>query len=134
MLGIALAAGTVWGVFPLAVHTLVLAWATVFGPRYQPYGWLYRRFVRPRLGAQEHTEDYRPLRLATALGLALAVIGLISGLLGITIVYYLVVGASLVLALIHAIRGVCLGCRLYDHAAEVRARVNDELREVSVRL
>lgn len=134
MLAIALALGTVWGVFPLAVHTLVLAWATVFGPRYQPYGWLYRRFVKPRLGEQVQAEDYRPLHLATAVSLVFAVIGLISGLLGISVVYYLVVGASLVFALIHAIRGVCLGCRLYDHATELRARVNDELRETSVRI
>lgn len=134
MLLAALIAGNEWGVFPLAVHTLVLAWAVVFGPRYQPYGWLYRRFVLPRIGEQSQSEDYRPLHLATALALALSLIGLISGLLGMTIVFYAVVGGSLVLAVIHAVRGVCLGCRLYDQASEVRARVNEELREVSVRI
>lgn len=134
IMALALASGTAWGVFPLAINTLVLAWATVFGPRYQPYGWLYTRVVKPRLGENSTVVDYRPLHLATALALGLNLLALISGLLGMSVVYVLVVGAALALALLHAIRGVCLGCRLYDQAQVMRTRVNEELRDVSVRL
>jgi hypothetical protein len=45
---VVLVTGSVW---LLAAQAVVFAVAAVFGLRYSPYGWLYRRLVRPRLGS-----------------------------------------------------------------------------------
>ena len=42
-----------------------------------PYGLLFRRFVRPRLGPPAELEDARPPRFAQALGLAFALVGVV---------------------------------------------------------
>ena len=48
VLAVVLVTGSVW---PLAAQAVVFAVGAVFGLRYSPYGWLYRRLVRPRLGS-----------------------------------------------------------------------------------
>ena len=53
VLAAVLLTGSVW---LLAAQALVFAAGSVFGLRYSPYGLLYRRLVRPRLGPPPELE------------------------------------------------------------------------------
>jgi hypothetical protein len=77
-----------------------------------PYGLLFRRFVRPRLGPTE-LEDARPPRFAQAVGLAFAVLGLVGFVTGVTPLALVATAFALVAAFLNAAFGVCLGCELY---------------------
>ena len=64
VLGLVLVTGNGW---LLAAQALVFALGAIDQP---PYGLLFRRFVRPRLGPPAELEDARPPRFAQVVGLA----------------------------------------------------------------
>jgi Ca2+/Na+ antiporter len=78
-----------------------------------PYGLLFRRFVRPRLGPPKELEDARPPRFAQLLGLTFAVAGVIGFALGSNLVGLTATALALAAAFLNAAFGVCLGCELY---------------------
>lgn len=96
-----------------AVQTLVFAAGALLGPQRQPYGWVYRQWVRPRLAPPEHTEDANPPRFAQAVGLAFGVTALLGFALGGPAVTFVALGSALVAAILNAAFGLCLGCELY---------------------
>ena len=78
-----------------------------------PYGVLYARLVRPRLGPPAELEDTRPLRFAQAVGLVFTAVAL-AGLAESTGLVTLVATAfALAAAFLNAAFGVCLGCEAY---------------------
>lgn len=121
-----LAAALVLGPGPglplLVVQTVAFAAGALLGLRYQPYGWVFRRFVRPRLAPPAGLEDERPPRFAQAVGLGFAVVALAGALLGSGILFSVAVGFALVAALLNAVFDLCLGCELYllGRRAQVR--------------
>jgi hypothetical protein len=78
-----------------------------------PYGDLFRRFVRPRLGPPAVLEDARPPRFAQGVGLVFAVLGVVGFLTGSDLLALTATAAALVAAFLNAAFGVCLGCELY---------------------
>lgn len=96
----------------LVLQTAVFALGSLVGLNAQPYGVLYRRFVRPRLGAPAELEDPRPPRFAQTVGLVFAVAGLV-GLLVAPALFYVAVGFALVAAVLNAVFDFCLGCEVY---------------------
>ncbi|MER6126271.1 DUF4395 domain-containing protein, partial [Streptomyces sp. NPDC001795] len=68
----------------LAAQAGVFALGAVLGLRWSPYGWLYLRLVRPRLGPPQELEDERPPRFAQAVGLGFAAVGAAGYLSGAT--------------------------------------------------
>ncbi|MEN3537455.1 DUF4395 domain-containing protein [Microbispora sp. ZYX-F-249] len=78
-----------------------------------PYGLVFRRFVRPRLGPPAETEDAAPPRFAQAVGLGFAVVGLIGFAAGITPLALGATAAALLAAFLNAAFGFCLGCETY---------------------
>lgn len=117
----ALLLGPRWGLVPLAVQLLAFGVGAIFGPARQPYGVLFRRFVRPRLGPPAALEDPLPPRFAQAVGLGFAVIALAGALAGSEPVYLGALGVALVAALLNAVFDFCLGCELYLRLQRVRA-------------
>lgn len=97
----------------LAIQTVVFAFGAVIGMRQHPYGWLFRRFVRPRLGPPAELEDPAPPQFAQAVGLIFALVGSVGWLLGAPIVFYVAIGCALAAAFLNAVFGVCIGCELY---------------------
>lgn len=97
----------------LVVQTLAFAAGAIFGLARQPWGWIFRMLVRPRLGAPSELEDERPPRFAQAVGLAFAVVGLVGVLLSAPALFYVAVGFALVAALLNAVFNFCLGCEMY---------------------
>lgn len=112
---------------PSAVAAVLLAWQVVafavgalVGPAQQPYGQVFRRWVRPRLAAPTELEDPAPPRFAQAVGLVFALVGLAGLLLGVTAVAYVAVAFALAAALLNAAFGFCLGCEVYLLALRLR--------------
>lgn len=113
LLLVALALGPGAGVWVLLVQGLAFAAGALLGLKYQPWGWVFRVVVAPKLGAPEELEDSRPPRFAQLVGLLFAVAGLAGGFAGIAALFYLATGFALVAALLNAIFDFCLGCEMY---------------------
>jgi hypothetical protein len=97
----------------LAGQTLAFAAGAIFGLQAQPYGWLFRRFIRPRLAPPSELEDQAPPRFAQAVGLIFALVGVLGLLTGISVVFYIAIGAALGAAFLNAAFNFCLGCEMY---------------------
>ncbi|MFF1630770.1 DUF4395 domain-containing protein, partial [Streptomyces sp. NPDC058272] len=74
VLAVALITGSAW---LLAWQTLAFALGAAGGVTRSPYGWLFRKAVRPRLGPPKDFEAPEPPQVAQAVGLVFAVVGLI---------------------------------------------------------
>jgi Domain of unknown function (DUF4395) len=110
VLAVVLVTSSVW---LLAAQAVVFAAGSVFGLRYSPYGLLYRRLVRPRLGPPAELEPETPPRFAQGVGLAFAVIGVAGYASGLTWLGVAATAAALVAAFLNAVFGFCLGCEMY---------------------
>ncbi|TDW19100.1 DUF4395 domain-containing protein [Kribbella kalugense] len=110
LLALTLIFGSPW---ILAVQTLVFAVAVAFGVQASPYGQVFKRLIRPRLGRPKELEDAAPPRFAQLVGLAFAVVGLVGYLTGATVLGVVAVGFALVAAFVNAAVGLCLGCEAY---------------------
>ena len=97
----------------LAVQTLVFASGAILGLQAQPYGWLFRRFIRPRLAPPSELEDQAPPRFAQAVGLIFAFVGAFGLLTGISAIFYVAIGAALGAAFLNAAFNFCLGCEMF---------------------
>jgi hypothetical protein len=97
----------------LALQAIVFAVGVVVGLRRSPYGLLYARLVRPRLGPPAELEAEAPPRFAQGVGLAFAVLGLIGYLSGATTLGAVATGLALIAAFLNAAFGLCLGCEAY---------------------
>ena len=110
VLAAVLITGSAW---LLAAQALVFAAGSVFGLRYSPYGLLYRRLVRPRLGPPSELEPEAPPRFAQAVGLVFAVAGVAGYAAGVTWLGVAATAAALVAAFLNGVFGFCLGCEMY---------------------
>jgi hypothetical protein len=110
VLAAVLLTGSVW---LLAAQAAVFALGAFAGPGAQPYGVVFRRLVRPRLGPPAHLEDPRPPRFAQAVGLGFALAGLAGYAAGIAALGGAAVALALAAAFLNAAFGFCLGCEMY---------------------
>lgn len=124
VLAAALIIGPDWGWILLGLQAVVFGLGSLVGLAHQPYGRVFRRFVRPRLGAPVQLEDERPPRFAQSVGLGFALVGLLGVALGAPVVFYVATGLALVAALLNAAFDFCLGCELYLLGQRLRHRVS----------
>src|ERR1700752_4304386 len=89
----------------LGLQALAFAVAASLGVTRTPHAWLFRRLVRPRLGAPAHLEESAPPQFAQAVGFAFAMVGLIGFLSGATVVGLVATGLALGAALLNAVFG-----------------------------
>ena len=97
----------------LTIQILAFAAGSIFGLQAQPYGWIYRTFVRPRLGPPSELEDQAPPRFAQAVGLVFGLVGAAGLLLGLDVLFYVAIGMALAAAFLNAAFNFCLGCEMY---------------------
>ncbi len=122
LLAAALVLGPERGLVPLGVQLAAFAAGALLGVHRQPWGWAFRRFVRPRLAPPAELEDARPPRFAQAVGLGFAAVALAGALLGATPVFHVATGFALVAALLNAVFDFCLGCEVYLRVQRLRRR------------
>ncbi|PFG15804.1 uncharacterized protein DUF4395 [Propionicimonas paludicola] len=104
---------SVAGLVVLLVQTLAFAAGSLLGLQAQPWGLIYRKFVRPRLGAPAELEASEPPRFAQGVGLVFALAGLAGWIFNVALLFWIAVGFALVAALLNAIFDFCLGCEVY---------------------
>jgi hypothetical protein len=97
----------------LGAQLLVFAIAAVFGLRYAPYGIVYRRLIRPRLGPPARTEAEAPPRFSQAVGMVFAAGGVLGYALGATAAGIVFTALALSAAFLNAAFDFCLGCQAY---------------------
>lgn len=110
VLALVLVTGNVW---LLAWQTLAFALGAAGGVGRSPYGLLFRRVIRPRLGPPTGFEPPQPPRFAQAVGLVFAALGLVGYALGPGWLGLAATGAALAAAFLNAVFGYCLGCETY---------------------
>lgn len=106
----------------LLIQTLAFAAGSLIGLQAQPWGIVFRRFVRPRLEAPSELEDAAPPRFAQGVGLVFTLAALLGWLLASPGLFYVAVAFALVAALLNAIFDFCLGCELYLLGKRLRQR------------
>lgn len=104
---------SVAGLIVLLVQTVAFAAGSLLGLQAQPWGLVYRRFVRPRLGAPAELEASEPPRFAQTVGLIFALAGLAGWVFNLAVLFWIAIGFALVAALLNAVFDFCLGCELY---------------------
>jgi hypothetical protein len=104
----------------LGAQTLVFAIGALAGLRYAPYGLLYRRLIRPRLGPPSRTEAEAPPRFAQAVGAVFALAGVIGFAAGAAVVGIAFTALALAAAFLNAAFDFCLGCQVYLFSQRIR--------------
>ena len=110
VLAAVLVTGSAW---LLAAQAIVFAVGALAGLRYAPYGVLYRRLLRPRLGPPAHTEAEAPPRFAQGVGMVIAAAGVICYAAGVPVAGLAFTALALVAAFLNAAFDLCLGCQVY---------------------
>jgi hypothetical protein len=106
----------------LLIQTLAFAAGSLIGLQAQPWGIVFRRFVRPRLDAPGELEDAAPPRFAQGVGLVFALAALLGWLIASPVLFYVAGAFALVAALLNAVFDFCLGCELYLLGKRLRQR------------
>ncbi|WP_327426766.1 MULTISPECIES: DUF4395 domain-containing protein [unclassified Streptomyces] len=119
VLAATLITGSAW---LLAWQTLAFALGASGGVARSPYGLLFRKAVRPRLGPPTEFEAPEPPQFAQAVGLVFAVVGLIGFTAGPQWLGLAATGCALAAAFLNAAFGYCLGCEMYLVARRVTVR------------
>ncbi|WP_328431002.1 DUF4395 domain-containing protein [Streptomyces sp. NBC_00453] len=119
VLAVVLITGSGW---LLAWQTLAFALGAAGGVGRSPYGWLFRKAVRPRIGPPTEFESPEPPRFAQTVGLLFAGVGLVGYALGPSWLGLAATGAALAAAFLNAAFGYCLGCEMYLVVRRVTVR------------
>ena len=106
----------------LIIQTLAFAAGSLLGLGAQPWGIIYRRFVRPRLAPPTELEDAAPPRFAQTVGLVFALAGLLGWIVALPVLFYIAIAFALIAALLNAVFDFCLGCELYLLGKRIRSR------------
>ncbi len=102
-----------WTLVLLTAQALVFAIGAGAGVRRTPYGLLFAKVVRPRLGPPTELEDEAPPRFAQAVGLVFTVVALVGYGTGVELLGALATGLAVAAAFLNAVFGYCLGCEMY---------------------
>lgn len=97
----------------LVLQAIVFATGAFGSLQRAPYGLLFAKVVRPRIGAPAETEDSRPPQFAQLVGFLFSGVALIGFFSGVTVLGYVATAFALIAALLNASIGFCLGCELF---------------------
>ena len=106
----------------LGLQTVFFAIGSGRGVQFTPTAYVFKKVVRPRLGAPTHTEDARPPRFAQTVGLVFTVVALVAFATDLDTLGYVFAAFALAAAFLNAVFGFCLGCEMYLLGKRVRSR------------
>lgn len=104
---------TTAGLIVMAVLVALFVPAALVGPQASLQGAIFKRLIRPRIGAPTETESSRPPRFAQQMGLAMAAAALVLGLVGLDWGFWVFGAMVTVASFLNAVFGFCLGCEIY---------------------
>jgi hypothetical protein len=117
--------GTTAGMLLLSWQTLVFALGAIVGLQAQPYGAVYRAFIKPHLGPPKEMEAAAPPRFAQAVGLVFLALALTFTAGGLTGLATTAIAAALAAAFLNAAFGLCLGCEAYLLGLRIRPNTHN---------
>ena len=97
----------------LIAQALVFLLAALLGAARHPYGIVFRRVIRPRLGPPAELEDPAPPTFAQGVGFVVVALGIVLQLLGVPVAVTVAAAAAFVVAFLNSVFGYCLGCQIY---------------------
>ncbi|MGP4016822.1 DUF4395 domain-containing protein [Saccharopolyspora sp. 5N708] len=104
---------TSWRV--LAAQMVLFGLCAFIGMQLNPWGYLYRQAVQPRLAPVDPAdrEDPAPVRFSQGVGFTFALVATIGYAAEWTTLGIVANAFALVAALLNAVFGYCLGCQMY---------------------
>ncbi len=112
IVGLVLGSGLAGSIVFAVLTAMFLPGATV-GPQATLQSWLFKTFVRPRIGAPAATESFRPPRFAQLIGLLCAGLATVFGFAGVAVGFYIFAGFVVAASFLNSVFGFCLGCEIY---------------------
>lgn len=97
----------------LVLAAVLFAIGAFFGTSSHPFSWLYKKLVRPRLGAPKELEDPRPPQFAQGVGLFVAAVGIVLQAVGVQYGVAIAAAALFAASTLQAYFAYCLGCQIY---------------------
>jgi hypothetical protein len=94
-------------------NALVFLWAAVRGVQHHPYGFFFKKVIRPRLKPPVELEDPIPPTFAQGVGLFVTVLGIAFFFLVGPIALVVAGAAAFVAAFLNSVFAYCLGCQIY---------------------
>ena len=91
----------------------LFAWGAFAGIRRHPYGFLFRKLIRPRLKPPTELEDPTPPTFAQGVGFVITGIGLLLHLAGVDYALVVAASAAFIAAFLNSVFAYCLGCQIY---------------------
>lgn len=113
VIGLSLGGEIVVATTLFAAITALFGWGAFAGVARHPYGILFRKLVRPRLGAPTHLEHPTPPTFAQGVGFVITLMGLALALLGVPLALVIFPALAFVAAFLNSAFDYCLGCQLY---------------------
>ncbi|MGC4175537.1 DUF4395 domain-containing protein [Demequina sp.] len=110
------------GTITMAILALLFLPGATIGPQATLQSWIFKRAIRPRLGAPTETESFRPPRFAQQMGLGFSVLAVIFGALDIALGFYIFTGFVVAASFLNSVFGFCLGCEIYLLAKRATTR------------
>ncbi|MEO7124200.1 MAG: DUF4395 domain-containing protein [Lacisediminihabitans sp.] len=101
------------GFILLSLIAILFAWGAFAGVQKHPYGWLFKKLVRPRLAAPLHLEDPKPPTFSQGVGLAVTLIGVLLHLAGVPLGLVVPAAAAFIAAFLNSVFNYCVGCQFY---------------------
>jgi uncharacterized protein DUF4395 len=104
---------TSWRV--LAAQMVLFGMCAFLGMRLNPWGYVYRQAVQPRLAPIDpaEREDVAPVRFSQGVGFVFALVATVGYAAEWTTLGIVSNAFALVAALLNAVFGYCLGCQMY---------------------
>ncbi|MDZ7576805.1 MAG: DUF4395 domain-containing protein [Candidatus Nanopelagicales bacterium] len=97
----------------LVLQCLAFGAGGILGLRFQPYGWVFRKWIRPRLGPPSALEEQAPPRFAQIVGFGFILVALAGLWLQAVPLALVAVAFAWAAAFLNAVFGFCIGCEVY---------------------
>ena len=97
----------------LAAQAVVFLVAAIVGAARHPYGFVFKRLIRPRLAAPVELEDSAPPTFSQGVGFVVVALGIVLQLLGVPYAVVVAAAAAFVVAFLNSVFGYCVGCQIY---------------------
>jgi hypothetical protein len=103
----------------LAAQAAVFLVAAIVGAARHPYGFVFKRLIRPRLAAPVELEDPAPPTFSQGVGFIVVGLGIALQLIGVPYAVVVAAGAAFIVAFLNSVFGYCVGCQIYLLLARV---------------
>jgi hypothetical protein len=113
IIGLALAGVGIPALVLSIAQALVFLWAAVAGVQRHPYGFVFKKLIRPRLKAPTELEDPVPPTFAQGVGLFVTALGILFFFVAGPIALVVAGAAAFLAAFLNSVFAYCLGCQIY---------------------